>query len=271
MLAADTSPAIFDQNYFFKFGALLGYSFVAGIQDLHRENVIFSQHGPLVVDTEVVLSQLKLPDQTQLLRRRSTQFDFTTAISKMSEDSNELEEKYFWALTDGFIQSLVGLAQEAQSVAATIQKSISSRGSKPKVRVLFKATSTYRKYLSGEETREIFSSSELIQLQRNDVPYFFKFIDSPDVYFMKSETESANADPDPSQKALADIVGLSPQEIFNSERILRSLLPQGIFYLLKHHLNANWSGNWKNRFVDVEVDRQMRLQYKDASYSASRE
>jgi hypothetical protein len=48
-------------KYFFQFGQLLGFAYSIGSSDLHCSNVIASCDGPVIVDTETLLSASPIP------------------------------------------------------------------------------------------------------------------------------------------------------------------------------------------------------------------
>ena len=55
------------EGHFYSFGALLAYSFIFGIRDLHCGNLVMTSSHLQVVDVEVVLARLILPHESILL------------------------------------------------------------------------------------------------------------------------------------------------------------------------------------------------------------
>jgi len=60
-------PASVERNHFYSFGVLLAYCYVFGVRDLHRHNILRTATHLQVVDAEVVLVKLLLPNETLLL------------------------------------------------------------------------------------------------------------------------------------------------------------------------------------------------------------
>src|ERR1017187_4327930 len=54
-------------SHFYGFGILLAYTYIFGIRDLHRQNLILTKSHLQPVDVEVVLTKLVLPSETLLL------------------------------------------------------------------------------------------------------------------------------------------------------------------------------------------------------------
>lgn len=248
----------------FQFGALLAYSFALGIQDLHKENVVLAAHGPQPIDAEVVLSQIRLPDETQLLKRRSENPDDTSFLQSIRKNSNDLLIDDFTQLIDGFLQMFLWVARHADEISDIIETTVKNEVTPVKVRALLRSTKIYRDHLNFASKFE-FLPEEKLQLERGDIPYFFRHFDDPAIYYMTSRTTSQAV------KLHPTIPGLKTTPILKIEKLINELLPQSLLYLLKHHADRTWRGQFESngfRFSSLESD--FLIENDAHSYQATR-
>lgn len=240
------------QNDFFQFGVLLGYSYLFGIQDLHHENVVATEMGLQVIDAEVVLTKFTLPHESLLLPFKNTPFE-KSALIHLS-DSLELEPSLVSSVIDGFRTLLVASLGQVSKMAAIIEAEIGQQ--KVPIRVLLRDTHLYREW-NNEPPIANFLLEERIQLERGDVPYFFKFLGQDNLfYYISRELECAEVKlPEPFSTGVRSI-GVLPNELLNQERVEKFLLPSGTLFLLRKLLPASWTGDLSVHELKIAISKE---------------
>lgn len=181
------------------FGALFGFVFWYGITDLHKENMFLgTKNNKLIffpLDIECLFSSTSKISQTLLLP--------STELPK--------EKCGFWALLDhvkeiteerkilflkSFIDSVNLLNFHRHEIITRLLKIIAEQELQPKIRVILKNTKKYQEKINQPNSTDIFFAEELVQLERSDIPYFFKFINSDKLYYFntKSSYQEAHID-----------------------------------------------------------------------------
>lgn len=93
---------------------------------------------------------------------------------------------------------------------------------------------------------------EVEQLERGDVPYFFKYIGSASLfYFTTSYGKYEPAELSDYFKEKVNRIGMDPKVLLCSSRIQKELFPNGILFLLKKLLPANFET--VSKISDVEI------------------
>lgn len=98
------------------------------------------------------------------------------------------------------------------------------------VRVIIRHTLDYKNKIATDLIEE-----EIVQLERGDVPYFFKFIGSGELYYFK-EKNSFVACQNLNERARKkmELIGRPFDELLNPERILNSLRPNAALQFLRY-------------------------------------
>lgn len=169
------------EAHFKSFGALLGYAYVFGLRDLHRENLIRCENHIQVIDAEVVLTDLRLPQETLLLPFKECGWT-DCGLSKLAPSSEAVSTDQARALMAGFIQILENIHRRREDLKNVLQKHCQDSP----IRILFRATQEYTSHLrsSRSSSSTPFLREELLQMERGDVPYFFKRLGSEDVFWV---------------------------------------------------------------------------------------
>lgn len=166
-------------EHFYAFGALLGYCYVFGIRDLHKQNLVLTNTHLQVVDVEVVFTDLILPNETLLLPFKNIGYEFA-GIGALVDAQESLSKTQVEQILLGY-WDLVSLIAAKRT---EIENSLSELDfSKIPVRVIVRNTSEYGN-ISGQQN---ILPSELEQLNREDVPYYFKFIADKNLYWLKEK------------------------------------------------------------------------------------
>ena len=208
---------------FLNYGFLLSYCFCLGIQDLNHGNVIRKASGVQPIDIEVVFSDLIGPKQTLLIGGPLIDFN-RSALGLFFESIEEVTVDNAIELIKGFYQGCMKLLDLSDRILALLptHSELYSKNN----RVIFRNTILY------SNLNLDFIPEERIQMQRGDIPYFFKKFSDNNVYYYKnkSQIEVVKNLPIKFQK-IADNVGKLPEEIFAKTRMKNKSIPVGLLSL----------------------------------------
>lgn len=257
------------QERFSEFGQLLAYCFIFGIQDLHHENVFATEQGLQPVDAEVVLSHLELPDQTQLLNRRHRDSK-CSVLDLLTQSPNQLTFKQLNDLAAGYLMMFDTIAENRTAITASILAHIAKSQFPPEVRVLLRPTKYYRSLIETQKLPDDLLESERIQLDRGDIPYFFKYVDQPELYYFgASIADSIVVDPG-RFSSMVDSTGVNPCSLLRRDR-LAELRIRGLIYLFRHHLASNGIGDVRYQNLELVVtDTDIYVRSENQKYVAKR-
>lgn len=169
-------------EHFYSFGVLLGYSFLFGIRDLHKFNLILTESHLQVIDAEVVMTNLLLPNETVLLPFKDVAFNLC-GISLICESLESLTPQDRWLIFAGYFDVFASAFQKQSEICETIQES--SRNSP--IRVIVRNTREYTKHISGESRITDLMLEEEAQIARGDIPYFFKKLGDENLFWISSK------------------------------------------------------------------------------------
>ena len=171
----------------YRIGMLLGKLTWVGVDDLHSENMIVGRSGighlqVCPVDIESLLQEFRLPSQTLLLPSphiKRSHCGFSDLLNSFDSRPNNVA-----ALCTGYSNALDLFQHHAATVAERIAMHTLNQSSP--IRLIFRPTSVYNRYLRNgflPEDQPAFFTEELVQLQRGDIPYFFRFPEERGVKF----------------------------------------------------------------------------------------
>ncbi len=170
-------------------GGVLALMNILGVGDLHKTNILFGlKNDKLVfapIDLEVfcqlfTISRMSLFG-TSLSRLRSGGIDHFLTYLEKHPDSN-FSAKILW----GYKNTLSELYKHRERFETAFFEAYPKH--EIPTRVVLKNTREYFNLISKGTFHECFRE-EIIQLERGDIPYFFRFIDgTSDIYFWESET-----------------------------------------------------------------------------------
>lgn len=235
-----------------RFGVALAYCYAFGIQDVHYQNIIRTKERPQVIDAEVVLSKLILPDETILLPfgehpwRRAGISQYVHAREAFSLDQAR-------ALIAGFTSALVELGRIAIPLLDAIQNDLESRPPIP-IRVILRDTFRYH---SGtvDSAEKPLMPEETEQSNRRDIPYFFKFLGSNNLYsYVSREGAYARAIVPTYFQDAVKRVAVAPAQLLDPKRLGTDLLATGLLQLCRSLLPPNWNGSLELGDPRVQVN-----------------
>jgi hypothetical protein len=235
----------------FKYGVLIFYCYVFGILDIHNENIIFSENRFQVIDAEIVLSKLLLPDETLLLPFKDISFE-DSALCLVFKSLESLSPDDFFALVAGFASCAFEIDKETKNIDEILNDELSKNLEVP-IRVIFRNTRKYYQHLRGEIALSLMPE-EKIQMDRGDIPYFFKFINHSDLFWYTSpEGEFQTAQVPDEFLTAVNRVGICPSVLLDKKRIRKDLFAPGVLLLARKLLPLSWSGQKDFGFFSLEV------------------
>ncbi len=176
-------------------GSMIGLCVWLGINDIHHENIFWGkdQHGKLVffpIDIECIFDKLILPSQTSLIpnsQHPEESHDRAGVFSLRQQLTKIRSWPHIAALISGFTQTVETLQNSISGISDVLMSD--SNIDKAPIRMVPRATQIYFDYLKGKNPtlKKTLLNSELEQLSRGDIPYFFRFLNSPQVYNYTTE------------------------------------------------------------------------------------
>lgn len=228
-------------EHFYAYGALIAYCYIFGIRDLHKQNLIKTKTHFQVVDVEVVFTSLILPNETLLLPFKSIGYEFA-GIGALVNSQVELTKENKKQLILGYWDLFDLVIRKKQEIEEVLAK---QDFSKIPSRMIIRNTSEYRNFLENLPDNAL--SSEIEQMRRGDIPYYFKFIGNKNLYWLSSLDTHRNE----------SSVGIFQRDIdrhmkyenshWCEDRITIKVLITGMLYLLKS-LAVNFELNFSKDF-----------------------
>jgi lantibiotic modifying enzyme len=216
-------------RHFYSFGVLLGYCFLFGIRDLHWGNLIAQDDHLQVVDAEVVLTNLHLPHETLLLPFKDIGFQ-SCGASLLGESLAKFSQRQKGKIFAGYFDVANKILDQRESILKIFPMDEMENQT---IRVIIKNTAVYRTFAENKLTTEMLSE-ELAQLNRGDVPYFYKFLGNDALLFLSKPGSADNV-------SLTDEITVKdvqrhavlPATLLGSDSVLSSKIAAGALYLLK--------------------------------------
>ena len=245
-----TEDRNFSESAFYNFGYLLGYSYAFGIQDLFKENVVPTKHGIQPIDAEIVLSAFSLPHESSLLPFKKTDFS-RSGLGSIVNSKSDLTTQKIQQMLNGFISVLSEMRKCSRDMLHTLDRHI--RPDIP-IRVLLRGTADYRDW---SDSKSRYLTEELVQLERGDIPYFFKFLSDSRVYFYGQDgiAKVTSNLSDQMQQGLLKLA-VSPQNLISQERIDSLLLPAGCLHLMKTLVSPEFQGTIETTAGKAKVEAE---------------
>jgi hypothetical protein len=189
------------------YGFLVGYCFFLGIQDLHAKNVIQTKIGPQPIDIEVIFSDLIAPCQTLLVP--GPNIDYSRTPLSLYKPLHQISLEQIKEMIVGFDE----LFETIKNNCEKIMMSLGSNNIEP-IRVIFRDTRDYENNTATDLIEE-----ELLQIKRGDIPYFFKYLNTNEVFYYSTETSSSPVNLIPNFYKKSNIVGINPKILFLKENL----------------------------------------------------
>ncbi|MDD4976851.1 MAG: DUF4135 domain-containing protein, partial [Bacteriovorax sp.] len=172
-------------SHAYNLGILIAYCYLFGIRDLHKGNVVRREAHLQVIDAEVVLSKILLPHETLILPFKITTTD-DCAAKKSFDNITVIGLESLKLILSGYFD-LISNVLEKRGKLVSIFNDHRDKMFEVPIRHIMRDTVQYRKWQENQMAPAIpFCSDELKQLERGDIPYYFKFIGDSKLYAYKN-------------------------------------------------------------------------------------
>lgn len=247
------------ETHAYSLGTLLAYCYIFGIRDLHRHNLVKTATHIQVVDAEVVLSKLLLPHETLLLPFKEVG-PGECGASVILDVLAGVDVGSIKLLFAGYLDVFNSVMLHRENILGVLQSQGEQSGRIP-IRHILRDTFHYRAWPTKTPPIPFFES-EIQQLRRGDIPYYFKFLNQSEVFeFTDSAGSFAPVSlPDEFLRGAAR-EATNPEVLLEDVRLRKSLLPAGLLYLAKTLPERG--------FVGVVDGRDFQLQILDSEIIVS--
>lgn len=240
-------------------GATIGLLCWLGISDLHFQNIVFGKtpQGQLVftpIDIEAVCHDFVLPSQLLLLPSECCGFSLCglkTLYLLFKEHA--LIPAAVPSVCKGYIDAIIFLKERGAKLEEVLF--LSARGKDIPIRLFIQSTANYNSVLQNPASTiaQELIDEERVQLQRGDIPYFFRHFDSPDIHYFDTRTSYTRVDM--GQEMHSSILNYSriPTREGLPARNVDSLLKAGTLQLLKFFLHS-WVGTCTTQNLQITAD-----------------
>lgn len=218
-------------SHYYSVGVLLAYCYIFGIRDLHKGNVVRTSSHLQVIDAEVVLSKLLLPHETLLLPFKEVG-NSDCGISKVLKLSGQVSAKEISIAFSGYLDVFENVLRNRDGILAALL-SVESQMCKIPIRHILRDTIHYRDAKIRTPLVPFFES-EIEQLSRGDIPYYFKFMGQELVLEVLDDQWSWKpvAIPEIFKKGAAR-EAQDFRSLLEVHRIREQLFPAGLLYIAK--------------------------------------
>lgn len=268
IIEVDTSE-IDQKSHAYQLGGLIAYCYLFGIRDLHKGNVIRTKNHLQVIDAEVIFSKILLPNETLLLPFKETTFEICGA-RKSFANPEVLSTESICDILRGYFDLFLTVINSHESVTEVFS-SYKDQMLKIPIRHIMRDTAHYRKWRENKIMPSVvFCDDELLQLERGDVPYYFKFLDDPRLY----SYTSSDGDYTPITAPEAFLKGVerdafNPLELLSIDRIQRELLPTGSLFILKKLSPVGFTGKLEaHNFKASVTPENLEINFSEKTFTA---
>ncbi len=261
------SDAASSDTHVYGLGCLFAYCYIFGVRDLHRHNLVKTKTHLQVIDAEVVLSRLLLPHETLLLPFKEVgpgECGASLILDPLAGADSGSLKVLFACYLDVFNcvmlnrESILGVFQAQRGQLIQIP-----------IRHILRDTFHYRGWPTKLPLIPFFES-EIQQLRRGDIPYYFKFLDQAEVFeFTDSGGSFAPvALPDEFLKGAAREAS-NPEVLLDDARLRTNLLPAGLLYLAKTLPTRGLVGIVDGRDFELQIlDSEIIVSLPEGKFSA---
>ncbi len=242
------------RDHFYGFGVLLAYCYVFGIRDLHRHNLIRTPTHLQVVDAEVVLVKLLLPNETLLLPFKEIGPELASVGLLQTQIPEGLSDENRREIFCGYFDTFACLRQGREKILGEFLSRDEEMRRVP-IRHILRDTVHYRRRIAPPSDDPFFES-ELAQLDRGDIPYFFTFLGDGRLYAYSDPGGSFHAVEAPAsfQRAI-DRDATAPNILLTEDRV-NTLLPTGALFLAKRLFSRDFVGGLAIGDAELRLEKE---------------
>lgn len=179
-----------DADFGYQIGCTIGLFAWLGLSDLHVDNIKvgLAENGQFVfcsVDVETILDDLRNLGHSGLIPDLVIPRDVCGLAGILSLfESGLFETESLAAICDGYIHTQFELSKRKSTIEWALCEALRESSTSLPLRVVLRKTRAYVNYMNNEINPLDFEipvlPGELVQLKRGDVPYFFRYPESPD-------------------------------------------------------------------------------------------
>ena len=177
-----SSDAMPDSEWFYNLGQLIAFCSTFGIVDLHKDNVLTSGKRFQIIDVECLFWNIELPSETLLLPKTNEEWSRSIFYISGLKGLGTVEPIVIESLINGLSDFFNCFSEYRQSIEDYFNSNL-NLFSANKVRILLKPTQEYRSALKNKKFENNFIPEESVQLLRGDIPYFFGYLNDPNIYY----------------------------------------------------------------------------------------
>lgn len=171
-------------------GSIIGLTQWFGMGDLHSENIFIGHKNNRFIcspiDIECLFDDFKLPSQSLIIPSYLIEENESGLSKIFTALQGQKNTEVVATILFSYIDTHIKLSEKSLDIFKTIFNIISS--DKICSRVILRSTQKYYDHISGKHELEMFPDEEF-QTKNGDIPYFFRFLNSKDLYFWKNEKE----------------------------------------------------------------------------------
>jgi len=170
-------------------GALLAMCFWFGIGDLHTENMLIGRNLDKLVcspiDIESIFENMTHVTQTMLLPSKRIPLE----KCGLAEIIKYIPKEMAHVLLTSFSNSVTLLNKYGQQI---LYEAMTEYDFNHPIRVIVKDTAFYKSCLSTDDLSSLFLT-EKEQINRQDIPYYFRFYSSNEIYYWNTSSTYLNS------------------------------------------------------------------------------
>ena len=217
------SVSLNDQINFRDVGRLIAYCSVFGLLDLHTGNLIYNGSQFIPIDIEVVNAVIRVPSETLLFPLNEEERPYSLYFLVLPFLNGERARM----VLEGMLEMSSILATHSEEILREVAK---NDFAKYPIRVIVRHTLDYRTKANTDLLNE-----ENVQLERGDVPYFFKYLGGNDLFFYEEEMKPKKCGTlNERASKKFNMIGQPFSNLLSAERINSALMPNMLLQFLRY-------------------------------------
>ncbi len=240
-------------------GAYLALFSWFGVTDLHKNNMMYktiNRHTKITpLSIECIFNDIYLPSQTLLAPKKTDQNNHSGFDKIFDHLKSEGTTQDIYLFIKGYIEYLLFLNTIKQRIS-TLVNSIENVHNTP-IRVLVKNDSVYLKFFKGYlMTAQEFEKTEVLQLKKSKIPYYFHYLNENKIYFYNTlEEQEPIRQNSPIHKSIHKLS--RRQGVMPSQNSYRSLLERGALQLARLLLPKDYSGTLGDKNFSINAQHKI--------------
>ncbi|MFN3453940.1 MAG: DUF4135 domain-containing protein [Pseudobdellovibrio sp.] len=162
------------------------FCMIFGIGDIHNSNMLISDEKLQIIDIECIFNDYKLLQSTLLAPAKWNKNNNSTSLKEFCTRQNKnLDRFQFIEFIEAFKSTIDIFANNIDAIKLWFSMNLQKLKNYP-IRVLLKHTHEYYLVLKKESNMDNFLPEEISQMMNNDIPYFWTYIEEPNLYWLDS-------------------------------------------------------------------------------------